>query len=610
MHSIESPRLAVCKVAFALAGIMIGALCGLVIEPAKAADASTSQQLRDWPAAPLPKVRQMLGVRTPMRDGVHLVSDIWLPQGEGRYPVVLIRTPYERSGDYYVPDRILKLAHAWAAHGIGVVNQDVRGRGDSEGTFEFFHPEGRDGHDTIEWIARQPWSNGQVAMSDGSYKGTVQWLAAKELPPHLTCLFSQAPAADFFNEIPYTGGILNSAWTFGDWPVRTSGRISQNVVADSKLDLDAVLAHRPLITADLVKGRELPVARKFLSHPTLDDWWKPIYYTQEDFSRVTVPAFHISGWFDGQLRGNGVYWRGMRTHSPGRDRQFLMLGPWNHGETRSGGTDRIGEVERGKASVVDIDALQLKWFKACFAGTTDKFDWPRARVFMTGANRWMDFTDFTPPEAVERRLYLRSEGTANQTRGGGQLAWAPARRAGSDSYTFDPLAPAPRPIRVGEVAKPDAATARDDVLVYTTDPLEAPLAVAGLVTLELHAATSARDTDFVAHLYDVDPAGNARRVIGKMAALRARYREGFDRQVLMRPGVPARLELPFYDVGHVFLPGHRVRIEIASTAPGMHPNPNTGNDVATDTQYAIAQQTILSGTKHPSALRLSVIPWN
>jgi putative CocE/NonD family hydrolase len=592
------------------AGI-IGALVALGASadpPRNAAGVTAAPELRPWPAAPLPKVRQMLGVRTPMRDGVHLVSDIWLPQGEGRYPVVLIRTPYERNGDYYVPDRILKLAHAWAAHGIGVVNQDVRGRGDSEGTFEFFHPEGPDGYDTIEWIARQPWSNGQVAMSDGSYKGTVQWLAAKELPPHLTCLFSQAPAADFFNETPYTGGIFHSAWN-ADWPVRVSGRISQNVVADSKLDLDAVLAHRPLITADLVRGREIAVMRKFLSHPTLDDWWKPIYYTQQDFGRVSVPAFHISGWFDGQLPGNGIYWRGMRSHSPARDRQYLMLGPWTHAETRSGGTDRIGDVERGKAAIVDIDALSLKWFKACFAGTTDQFEWPRARVFMTGVNRWMDFSDFTPPEAVERRLFLRSAGTANQTRGGGQLAWAPSRRAGSDSYTFDPLASAPRPIGVGEVAKQDSAGTREDVLVYTTDPLEAPLAVAGLVTLELHAATSARDTDFVAYLFDIDPAGNARRVVGKMAALRTRYREGFDRQVLMRPGVPARLELPFFDVGHVFLPGHRLRIEIASTAPGLHPNPNTGNDIATDTQYTIARQTILNGGKHPSALRLPVIPW-
>jgi hypothetical protein len=555
-------------------------------------------------------MRQMLGVRTPMRDGVHLVSDIWLPPGDGRYPVVLLRTPYERNVDFYVPDRVLRLARIWTAQGIGVVHQDVRGRGDSEGTFEFFHQEGRDGYDTIEWIAKQPWSNGQVAMTDGSYKGTVQWLAAKEVPPHLTCLFSQAPAGDFFNEIPYTGGIFNSEWALGRWPVRTSGRISHNAVADSNFDLESVLAHRPLITADLVRGREIPLVRNFLNHPTLDDWWKRILYTTEDFQRVSIPAFHVSGWYDGQLRGNGVYWRGMRAHSPARDRQYLMLGPWTHAETRSGGSSRLGNVERGEQSVVDIDALSLKWFKACFAGTTGTFEWPRARVFLTGVDRWMDFNEFTPQEAAERRLYLQGEGVSNASKGGsGRLAWKPARKAGADSYVFDPTAPAPKPLPVSEMRSRDDVAGRDDVLVYSTEPLDEPLAVVGPVTLELHVTTSARDTDFVAYLYDVDAQGRARRVVSKMAALRTRYRDGFDRQVLMEPGSPTRIELPLFDVGHVFKAGHRLRLEIASAAPGYHPNPNTGHDIATDTQWTVAHQRILYGPRHASAVRLSVIPW-
>lgn len=595
------------KRAACLLAIALSASC-VVMESAAAASSGESE-VRAWPQAPLPKVRQFIGVKIPMRDGVQLATDIWLPQGAGRYPVVLLRTPYEKSGDFYVPDRILKLAHAWAAHGIGIVHQDVRGRGDSEGEFELFFNEGEDGHDTIEWIATQPWSNGQVAMTDGSYKGTVQWLAARERPPHLTCLFSQAAAADFFNEIPYSGGAFNNAWTL-DWPLRTTGRTSLNAVADSRFDLSEVLKHRPLIDADLLRGTELKIRRQILQHPTLDDWWKRIFFTDDDFRKVDIPAFHVSGWFDGQLRGQMVYWRGMQAHSPARDRQYLMLGPWTHGETRTGGSSKLGDVDRGSSSVVDIDALQLQWFKSCFAGTTDKFDWPRARVFLTGANTWLDFDDFTPRRANEQRFYLHSDGTANQTKGGrGRLAPKPPGRQPFDAYAFDPTNPVTTVLKVGEVREPGAVPPRDDVLVYTSEAFTEPLAVLGPVSLVLQVATSARDTDFVAHLHDVDDAGRARRVVLKTAILRTRYREGFEKQVLMKPGVPTRIELQFFDVGHVFLPGHRLQIELSSSTPSANPNQNTGNDVGTDTRYTVAQQRVFHDTKLQSYLKLSVIPW-
>ena len=590
--------------------VALGAAAG---PPRNAAQATAAPELRPWPATPPLKVRQMLGVRTPMRDGVHLVSDIWLPPGEGRYPVVLIRTPYERSGDFYVPDRILKLAQAWVAHGIGVVNQDVRGRGDSEGEFAFFFNEAKDGYDTIEWIARQPWSNGQVAMTDGSYKGTVQWLAARERPPHLTCLFSQAAWADPFYELPFMGGAFQPG--FADWVVRTSGRTSHNVVADSRMDLEATLRHRPLMTADVVRfGRELPMVRDILRHPTLDNWWRPITFMPADFRTIDVPAFHVTGWYDDDQVGAMVYWQGMQEQSPAARKQFLVIGPWTHGETRTGGSRFLEQLDRGEHSVMDIDGLSLEWFKRCFAGTTESFDWPRARVFLTGTNQWLDLEEYPLRSAVVRKLYLRSDGQANASKGGlGGLDWMAPRREPFDAYAFDPTQvafmpdPANLDLRLGRYRDPSALAPRDDMLVYTSAPMVDALSVLGPVKLVLYASTSARDTDFVADLYDVGPDGRDIRVVYRTAILRTRYREGYDRQVPMQPDVSERLELKFFHVGHVFRPGHRIRIEISSSAPGISPNQNTGNDVGTDTQWTVARQRIFHDATRPSHLELPTV---
>jgi putative CocE/NonD family hydrolase len=579
------------------AALWLGVCCGLLMTWTGATAEPAGEM------APSLKVRQMFGVKSPMRDGVNLVSDIYLPGGSGKHPVVLLRSPYQRNQDYYEPhDVFVKYAYRLAELGIGFVSQDTRGRGDSEGEFEFFFREGEDTHDTVEWIARQPWSNGQVAMIGGSYKGGVQWLGAREQPEHLTCLFAQSPGAEYFDEIPYQGGMLMNQWSL-TWPNLTSGRLNQDV-PQSMTDWATVLAARPLLTQDVLMGRELPLRRQFLAHQTLDSWWRRIFFSDADFTRMDVPAFHVSGWYDGQLTSSGRVWTGMRAHSPARDRQYLLIGPWLHHETRTGGTPTLNDQDRTAASVMDIDALSIRWFKSCFEGTTDKFDWPRARLFVTGRNEWMDLEDYPPKQAQRRLLYLHSDGRANSDLAGGELQWKAPGSQKPDRYRFDP-----RREPVGTpTGKFQSPLSRDDVLVYQTAPLPEDLTVIGHLKLRLFAATSAPNTDFVATLYDVDPEGRALRVNGKTGALRATYRKGYDKLVSMTPGVPDLLELNLSHVGHVFKSGHRIKIDIASAAPPFAPNHNTGNDPATDVEFRTAEQTIYHDRRRPSALELSIVP--
>ena len=552
------------------------------------------------PASAQTDVRQRFGVTTPLRDGVELVSDLWLPAEEGRYPTVLVRTPYLKA-----KARWMTLGHAFARNGYAFIVQDARGRGDSQGEFNFFFTDAEDGYDTIEWITGQTWSNGRIGMMGGSYRATVQWLAAREGAP-LTCLFPQAPAARYLDEIPYTGGAFRMEWALG-WINGTSGRIGQNENA-MLTDRDAVFAHRPLISMDSVMGRVMPLYRDFLQHPTEDAYWDRILFDDEDFEGMDVPALTVTGWYDADQPGAFHYWRGMRAHSPAADRQYLLAGPWDHGETRTGGTPRIGELDR-PGSVMDIDGLAMEWFDWCLKGDADgEFDLPRARVYLTGANQWMDFDEYPPREVADRSLYLHSGGNANSAIGDGTLSWDAPGEEPPDRFTYDPHHPVPSEPG-GDGADQRAVQRRDDVLVYTSDALEEPLTVLGKIFVIVHAATDAHDTDFTAKLTDVYPDGRAIKLgVNPAGVIRARYRLGRDREVLVEPGTPLRYEIELFDLGHTFLAGHRVRIEVSSSAsPFVNPNQNTGNPVATDTEWRIAQQTVYHDRERASHLRLPVL---
>jgi putative CocE/NonD family hydrolase len=549
------------------------------------------------------QIRHLFDVRTPMRDGVELSSDVWLPEAEGRYPVILIRCPYMKDmvlGDFSLAD----VGRYFAERGYVVVSQDVRGRGDSDGVFDFFFADAEDGYDTIEWIAKQPWSNGDVGMIGWSYLATVQWLAARERPPHLTCITSTAPAGDWFDEIPYQGGAFHMEWAL-NWTNDTSGRSAQ--VNATGVDWMRVFAHRPLLTMDEAIGRRIPLYREFLEHSTFDAYWKRIWFTPEDFAGIDLPVMHVTGWFDGDQPGAMYYWNGMRNSSPAADRQFLIVGPWEHSPTFVGGALEVGELKFSGDSVIDNMATHLAFFDHYLKGTGPEPGFPRARLYITGTNEWRSFDHYPPVEAEEQSLYLHSGGRANSSVGDGELSWRAPGDQPPDRFTYDPKHPVFE-MGFGAGADRRSIQRRDDVLVYTSAKLEQPLTIAGEVFMELYATTDVLDTDFMVQLNDVFPDGRSVALSWRKGVVRARYRNGYETEVLLTPGTTEKYRIRLFHMGHTFLPGHRIRLEVTSSAsPMINPNQNTGNPVATDTEWKTAHQVIHHDAEHPSRLILPVL---
>jgi len=569
-------------------------------------------------------ITAQFGVRVPMRDGVELVADMWRPAAEGRYPTILTRTPYIRVGRGTAERSIY-----FASRGYVVIVQDTRGRGDSGGEFgrvgndddNFFVDDGRDGHDTIEWIAKQPWSNGKVGMMGGSYVATVQWLAARERPQHLVCIVPTAPAGRYFDELPYQGGAFLMAWALS-WANRGSDRLMQDPNRWG-LDWQRIFTHRPLLTMDEAMGRRMRLWRAWLKHDSLDDYWKRLYFSPDDFRKIDIPALHITGWFDSDQSGALSYWDGMQQYSPARDKQYLIAGPWTHGGTRRPSL-RVGEMEFSGEAILNMDAIHMAFFDHFLKGSAPKFDMPRARIYVMGSNEWRSEQQY-PPAAIEARpMYFRGGGKANTLLGDGRLSFVLPADEPPDRFAYDPKNPVPSDVTNEVGFRGDYPLAselflgadhrpvqrRDDVLVYTSDALQQPLDVIGRIFVNLYAASDALDTDFTAKILDVYPDGRALKLGAgwPTAIIRARYRNGYERPELLTPDKPERFKIELYDIAHTFLPGHRVRIELSSSSfPFVNPNQNTGNPIATDTEWRVANQTIYHDRRMPSHVLLPVV---
>jgi putative CocE/NonD family hydrolase len=545
------------------------------------------------------QVRHRFDVRIPMRDGVELSANIWMPEAPGRYPAVMERTPYNKS-----TKGAAETGWKLAQRGYVYIEQDSRGRGDSDGEFSFLASDRKDGYDTIGWIARQSWSNGKVAMMGSSYRASAAWMALKERPANLSCLISQVPVGDYFTGIPYQGGAFNLQWSLG-WIFGVSGRVMrpENALTPPGPWYLDVLRQRPLATLDSVYGRPLPVYQEWLRHPTYDDYWKRISFTPEDYRAIDIPILFLTGWFDFTQPGTMSHWAGVQQHSPAKNRQHLLVGPWSHGVEYSAKGKAIGDLQFTDESMVDIDSVRLAFLDHCLKGTPEQFDFPRARVYVMGSNQWRDLEVYPPPGAVPRPLYLTSGGKANTAAGDGRLVWEAPSAAPADQFSYDPRDPVPS--RPGK----EPPNVRQDVLVYTSDALTEPVEIIGPVAVVLHAATDARDTDFTARIFDVTPEGKPLKLgTVETGVVRARYRKGFDREVLVTPGAAEEYTIQLGHQGYTFLAGHRIRVEISSSfAPYVNPNPNTGNPVATDTEWKVARQTIYHDRARPSRLLLPVV---
>jgi uncharacterized protein len=555
----------------------------------------------------LPITREY-GVMVPMRDGVRLATDVFRPSVPGRFPVVITRTPYNRSDER-------DFAIYFARHGYVALTQDVRGRYDSEGEWYPLVHEADDGYDVQEWAARQPWSNGQVLLYGSSYGAIQQWLSATRRSPHLAAMSPQFTPSDPYAGWVWVGGAFQEAIAV-TWSALVTGRVKQS--ASLKFDpWPLAFKHLPVTDALRTIGHNPPFYRDWLAHPTRDAYWRAVSW-RDSVSAHDVPAFIVGSWYDifNVRHGTIDGFQTLRANGPVRHRAAhrLVIGPWEHGPH---GT-RVGEVEFGPQSTVDLDALLLRWFDHVVKGVANGADKdPPVRLFTMGENAWHDYDDWPVPGTRLVSHYLRGGGRANGASGDGRLENEPPPPGEKpDRYSYDPRDPVPN-AGGGNCCWPEllpwgpldqrAVERRDDVLVYSTPPLERDLRVTGRITARLWVASSAADTDFTVKLVDVFPSGFAMNLTDGI--LRVRYRASFETPRLLDAGKPVEITVEVGDTSNLFQVGHRLRVEIASANfPRYSRNTNTGRQPETDLSTVAAHQVVFHDAAHPSRVEIPVLP--
>jgi putative CocE/NonD family hydrolase len=528
-----------------------------------------------------------------MRDGITLAADLVLPN-ELPAPAVVMRTPYGRGGE--LPTN---RAEAFAKAGYCACWVDVRGRGDSDGRFDPHGNDGVDGVDVIAWAAAQEWCDGSVATYGGSYSGRIQWLTALHHPPALKAMIVLVTPSDPFVENP-TGmpGPMHVHWFR-----MTDGHAMQYTEA---VDWMEVYRHRPLIDLDEAAGFHSELWREQFRHPTLDAWWEPVRY-QHRIGEIDVPVMHISGWYDDEEIGTPANFAAL--HAAGRAGQRLLMGPWGH-QVNTATT--LGEIDFGHDSVIDMEAAMTGFLDEMVRGRPPAEPVPPARIFLMAANQWLDLPEWPPPGSAELALHLDSAGHANSSYGDGRLRGVPASAdSPADAWVHDPDRPVPfiTPASSVQIGGPDdysGVETRGDVLVYTSEPLTEPLDVVGPVRLVAFVSTSAADTDVTAKLLDLHPNGFAQRLCDGL--VRLRYRAGHERAQPVEPDTAYEVEVVMWDTAQRFLPGHCLRLEVASSAhPKFAVNLGTGGEEATATAATIAHNRLYHDAARPSRLLLTVL---
>ena len=579
----------------------------------------------DPPSDPIePSIRAMV----PMRDGIKLYTEIFVPSPNrettessgATYPVIFYRSPYPFN---CLSRNARKPIERMLAEDYVVVFQLTRGQGESEGTFHFFFDDVNDGFDAIQWIAEQDWCNGNVGMAGASYGGNVQLLAARTKPPALKCIMPTAFVGSFTRYFPFAHGVPHRGY-FMQW--------HQVVDAESWGDTDCVygdmialkhpkwgpaLNHRPLIDAasSVLSGDKLASWRETISHPMDDDYWAPIHFTDKELAELEIPMFITDGWYD-MTFGPIDYFMRLEKVQPDRNDRYLLVGPWNHYQTASGLNkpgDNDGDRILPDNGVIDLFALRMAFFdrylKQDQSGTIQE---DRVKIYITGAaesnvNRWFNFNTFPVPYTEYKRLYLHSQGDARTFPGDGTLSWGKPSDEPCDHYTYDPTVPINNFVTESYEDRRNTEI-RSDVLTYTSEPLAEPLTILGEIKLTLHAASDAPDTDWFAVITEVFPDGQSKSFHYASPAFRARYREGFDREVFLTPNKPELFQMRMGSAGHQIAAGNCLRLSIFSSAfPEYDPNSNTGNEAATDTEFQIAQQTIYHEELRPSHIVLPTI---
>jgi hypothetical protein len=554
-----------------------------------------------WVAIAAPVVLET-NVPAAMRDGVVLRADVLRPEGPGPFPAILIRTPYGKESEWR-DSFAIRAARA----GYVVVAQDVRGRYASDGVFRPYHQEGKDGYDTVEWVASLPYVNGKVGMAGLSYPGAVQWLAAMERPPHLltiTPLMCFSNARHFF----FNGGAWDLSWI--NWfylNVAPDVRVRSGLPGPrTEAEADGLWAKHREEWLRFLPLAELPVLREeapqyfdWLAHPEDGPYWD-FANVEARYGEIEIPTLNLSGWHDEGYGQAGAIrnYRGTRKNG-----SRLVLGPWRHGTPRIDRT-QVGELDFGVNAGIDHDALLLRWFDFYLKGEENGLDREKpVSIFVMGENAWREEEDWPLARRVETSYYLR--------RGAMLSLEPPAGDEPPDRYLYDPLDPLVDP-HGGAQGPYDQSSleARKDVLVYQTEPLSEDVEVTGHIEAELFVSSSAKDTDFVVRLLDVHPDGRAFNLMTPtVEVVRARYRDGEDRVELLEPGRVTSIRFTRLVTSNLFRAGHRIRLHVTSSFfPHFDRNPNTGEPIGTSARTEVARQEVHHGASHMSRIVVPVIP--
>ncbi|MCZ6892385.1 MAG: CocE/NonD family hydrolase [Chloroflexi bacterium] len=615
----------------------------------------------------------MEDVMVPARDGVRLATDIYRPARNGEpiqepLPVILERTPYNKRS----LDRVERNCRYFARRGYIFAMQDCRGCFRSEGDLDFLWQEGPDGYDTVEWLADQPWYNGKIGTTGTSYAGWTQNALAVQNPPHLTCMWVNEAASNGYTSTLRHGGTLELrflTWLYWHAAINTNAKLKSDPAVARALDgVDTreLLRHMP------IKRGQTPLAlapsyerRAFdlLTRGDYDELWRdPSINFELHWDRFAdVPTVFSSSWYDSYTRANLESYVGLSQRNKGPYR--LLMGSWLHGDLTMSDASS-GEVDLGPEAPIDYNEARLRWFdrwlKEMRTGVDDD---PPVRIFVMGGGdgrkngegrlnhggRWRDEREWPLSRAGATRLYLQSDGS---------LGHEPPRDSdASSTYRFDPNDPVPtiggnisslstlRPVppyvtdpsvlpqavrvepivvaggwdqRVRETtygARPPNNTplsARDDVLVFQTPPLEHDTEVTGPMEVKLWVASDAPDTDFTAKLIDLYPPsedypeGFALNISDSI--FRMRYRDSWEKPEMMRAGEVYLATITLYPTSNLFARGHRIRLDISSSNfPRFDVNPNTGEPLGQNTRTQVALNTVHHSAERPSHIVLPVV---
>ena len=586
-------------------------------------------------------------VMMPMRDGVGLATDIYLPaaggrRAEGGFPVILERTPYDKAAP-----RAVSKGKYFARRGYVCALQDVRGRFKSEGEWYAFAKEAPDGYDTVEWLGTQTWSNGKVGTMGDSYAGSDQSALATLDPAHLSTMIVAVGASNYYHSSMRQNGVLEQRFLIYAFRMAVTSReaeadpaLKAALVRTFAQGMPGIVNQFPLREGATVL-RRLPSYERWaidiLTHGDYDDYWKQRGYAISEYYRehADVPTLYLGGWYDSYARNTCESYVSLSQMK--KSPQRLLMGPWTHAAYE---VTFSGDIDFGTEAHVNYHDLKLAWFDHYLKGMpTEVSDWTPVQIFTMGAGNgrfnyehrlnhggyWRSEADWPLPGTVLTPHYLHGDRSMSDSRPLDGI-FPPSQ------FTFNPRDPVPtigggisvgnpimEPGAYDQRGRPDffgckdslPLNARGDVLTFQTEPLEEDVEVTGLIEMHLWASSSATDTDFTAKLIDVYPPGDdypeGLAINITDSIIRARYRNGWEKPELMTPGEPYEFVFQLYPTSNVFIRGHRIRLDISSSNwPRFDVNPNTGGPLGLERRYQTATQTIYHDADYPSHIVLPI----